>query len=117
MLERVSFRFDPTNDGDGSYFVVREFDDEDVDDELLGRVVPHYGLARGYGTKSQMSLRHATHWAATADGLGLESHDERTLRRELKRWKVRREAAAELLAEAYAATGVVPLPAPPAGEQ
>jgi hypothetical protein len=107
----VTFRFQATGDDEG-YLVTRTFDDERRDDELLGKVVPHQTLGRGYGTKSRMSLRHVTQWEATVAGIGLDNHDERALRRELKRWKVTRNAAAQVLVDAYAATGVAPIPAP-----
>ena len=101
-----SFRFRSTGKDDGSVYAIR-----DEDGVVLGRLIPRRTLGRGYGSKSQMSTRHVLQWEATVRGLGLDDHDERRVNSELKRWKVRRRAAAELLEQAYVAAGIEPLPA------
>jgi hypothetical protein len=100
------FRFPATGNDDGSVYAVR-----DADDVVLGRLIPRRTLGRGYGSKSQMSTRHVLQWEATVRGLGLDDHDERLVSRRLKRWKVTRRAAAELLEQAYVAAGIEPLSA------
>lgn len=78
------------------------------DDIVVGRLSRYTSLTRGY-SKSQMSTRHYGAYRITLDGADLDEHNERMVRREIKRDKTSRKTAAAYLLDAYVRAGV-PLP-------
>lgn len=78
---------------------------------VIGRLSRYTSLSRGY-SKSQMSTRHYGAYRISPEGADLDEHDERMLRRELKRDKTSRKTAAAYLLSAYERAGIT-LPQPP----